>query len=188
MDYGLTEPEPWRKPSNSPESTHKCTLALERLAGGYERDIGGYKAEIALKQGQLRDYESRLGNPFQHEEYANQLADLRDQLQLGLSEHPPAGSTPMAELAERIRALRASVTVEAAPERVTRKVTRAERPVTARIRERRGEVKAEPVAESRPAEPPTLVIPMPVPTKPTVDHRQTEARRRQGEGAQRRLS
>ena len=28
MEYGLTDPEPRRKPSNSPESTHKCALAL----------------------------------------------------------------------------------------------------------------------------------------------------------------
>ena len=44
----------------------------------------------------------------------------------------------MAELAEKIKALRAANTVEAAPERVVRKAVRAERPVTARIRERGG--------------------------------------------------
>jgi hypothetical protein len=51
---------------------------------------------------------------------------------------------PVAELAERIKALRAANTVEAAPERTgTRKAARAERPVTARIRARLGEQPAE---------------------------------------------
>jgi hypothetical protein len=160
--------------------------ALERLADGYETDIRGYEAEIALKEGQLRDYESRIGKPFVHEEYASQLADLRDKLKLGLSERAPEGGTPTAELAEQIKALRASVTVEAAPERVTRKAARAERPVTARIRERRGEkpevVEAEAV-EVKP-EPPAVVIPLPEPVKAAVDYRQAVTGRRQGDGRQ----
>src|SRR6185312_885184 len=97
-----------------------------------------FKAEIALKEGQLKDYESRLGKPFEHAEYMSQLSDLRDKLKIGLSEKAPEGGTPTAELAEKIKVLRASVSVEAAPERVTRKVVRAERPVTQRIRERIG--------------------------------------------------
>jgi hypothetical protein len=95
--------------------------ALERLANGYEDDIRHLKAEIALKEGQLKDYESRLGRAFEHEEYASQLADLRDKLKMSLSEKPPEGTTPTAELAEQIQALRASVTVEAAPERTVRR-------------------------------------------------------------------
>ena len=102
------------------------------------------RADIAIKEGQLRDYEGRLGKPFAHEEYASQLADLRDRLKIGLSERAPAGriGTPTAELAEQIRKLMESVTVEATPERTVRKAVRAERPVTARIREKM--VQAEP--------------------------------------------
>jgi N12 class adenine-specific DNA methylase len=143
--------------------------ALERLASGYGDDIRHLKAEIMLKEGQLRDYQGRLGKPFQHEEYASQLTDLRDQLKLGLSERAPEGGTPTAELAEQIKALRASVTVEAAPERAIRKAVRAERPVTARIRERRQsveEVKVEPVIaepESKPAKPDEPPPPPPAP-------------------------
>ena len=164
--------------------------ALERLSGGYSSDIGHLRAEIGLKQGQLKDYEARLGATFQHEEYASQLADLRDRLKLGLSEKAPEGGESVAELAEKIKALRESVTVEASPERTVRKAVRAERPVTQRIKERRAEsqeVKAEPVAppavETRPetAEPPALVIPMPV--KPVEDYRQNVTRRR-GDGRQ----
>ncbi len=114
--------------------------ALERLADRYEGDIRHLKAEIAVKEGQLRDFESRLGRPFEHEDYQSQLADLRDRLKFGLSEHAPEGGEPVAELAGRIKALRDSVTVEAAPERTVRKAVWAERPVTARIRERMKEV------------------------------------------------
>jgi hypothetical protein len=79
---------------------------------------------------ELLDYESRLGKPYEHAEYASRLADLRDKLELGLSKKAPEDGRPTAGLAEQIRVLRASVTVEAAPERVTRKMVRAERPVT----------------------------------------------------------
>ena len=96
----------------------------------------------------MRDYESRVGKPFAHAEYMSQLSDLRDQLKLGLSEHPPEGLTPVSELAERIKALREANTVEVAPERAVRKAARAERPVTARIRERIGEQAAQADLES----------------------------------------
>jgi N12 class adenine-specific DNA methylase len=118
--------------------------AVKRLASGYEEEIDHLKSSIAVKEGQLRDYQGRIGKPFAHESFASQLADLRDRLKIGLSEHPPEGSTPTAELAEQIRLLRESVTVEAAPERTgTRKAVRAERPVTARIKERMAEVQPE---------------------------------------------
>jgi hypothetical protein len=122
--------------------------ALERLANGYDYDCRSLRADIAVKQGQLRDYESRVGKPFAHAEYMSQLSDLRDQLKLGLSEHPPEGLTPVSELAERIKALREANTVEVAPERAVRKAARAERPVTARIRERIGEQAAQADLES----------------------------------------
>src|SRR4051794_1898184 len=102
----------------------------------------------------------------------DELANLRDQLKLGLSAHPPEGLPPVAELAEKIKALREANTVEAAPERTgTRKATRAERPVTARIRAKLSEqtvgVPEEPVpvpVEVKP-EPAPVVIAMPEPVK-----------------------
>jgi hypothetical protein len=166
--------------------------AVERLADDYEDDIRHLKAEIALKEGQLRDHESRLGAKFAHEEYASQLADLRDQLKLGLSEHPPEGLPPVAELAEKIKALSEQNTVEAAPDRMVKKAARAERPVTARIRERLGEqpvveAKSEEVVEEKPnlEQPPAAVIDPPEPVKP--ENRQSVTRRRQGNEAQLRL-
>jgi hypothetical protein len=65
--------------------------------------------------------------------------DLRDKFKHGPSEYPPEGLHSVAELAEKIEASRAANTVEAAPERTVRKAVKAERPVTARIRERIGE-------------------------------------------------
>jgi len=64
---------------------------------------------------------------------------------------PPEGSTPTADLAEKIQALRAANMVEAAPERTgARKALMAERPCDGGIRERMGE---QPVAETKTEEP-----------------------------------
>ena len=176
--------------------------ALERLANGYEKGIGYLKAEIAVKGGQHRDYEARLGKPFEHEAFQSQLADLRDRLKLGLAEHAPEDGESVAELAEKIKALRTSVTVEAAPVRVgTRKAIRAERPVTARIRERRAaeevravELKTEPVAEviampmtkaesieEKPEAPSAVAIPAIIQER---GHAGRMAKRRQADGGQ----
>ena len=147
----------------------------------------------------MKDYEARLGRPFEHSAYKDDLEGLRDQLRAGLSEHPPEGSTPVAELAERIKALREANTVEAAPERTgTRKAVRAERPVTARIRAKLGE---QPVAEAveepapvpvevRPEpvpEPAPVVIAMPEPVRTANGHAKAVVKRRQGSGEQLRL-
>ena len=179
--------------------------ALQRLADGYDYDCRSLRAEIGVKQGQLRDYESRVGKPFAHADYMSQLSDLRDQLRIGLSEKPPEEGTPVTVLAERIKALREANTVEAAPERTVRKAARAERPVTARIRERIGdkpveaaqepmaavvEPTPEPVKEPeavQPAEPEPVVIPMPEPVKPMNGHAKAVAKRRQEKEAQLRL-
>ena len=176
--------------------------ALERLANGYDHDCRHLRADIGVKQGQFHDYESRVGKPFAHAEYMSQLSDLRDQLRLGLSEKPPEGQTPVAELAERIKALREANTVEAAPERTgTRKAARAERPVTARIRERIGDKPVEAVQEpvaaavepfkepepARQAEPEPVVIPMPEPVKTLNGHAKAVAKRRQEKAEQLRL-
>ena len=175
--------------------------ALERLANGYDYDIRAARNEIGVKQGQLRDFEARLGRTFEHAAYKDELEGLRDQLRLGLSEHPPEGLPPVSELAEKIKALREANTVEAAPERTVRKAARAERPVVARIRERLGSVelaqeptsrpveeKPEPMKEPEPVQQPIpepVVIAMPEPVK--LDYRQNVTRRRQDKEAQLRL-
>ncbi|WP_422927530.1 hypothetical protein [Singulisphaera sp. PoT] len=177
--------------------------ALERLADGYGWEMRHLRADIALKEGQLRDYESRLGTKFAHEEYASQLADLRDELRHGLSEKPPEGCGPVAEVAEKIKALRESVTVEATPERAVRKAVRAEKPVTARIRERLGKLRpvevaeeAAPIAavespvEAKPEPIPeqdALVLKMPAPARPVSGHAKAVTKRRREDETQLRL-
>jgi hypothetical protein len=113
-----------------------------------------------------QDYEARLGKPFAQESFVKELADLRDQLKLMLSEYPPEGSKPVAELAERIKALREANTVEAAPKRTgARKAVRAERPVTARIRARLSEQAMEEAEEptQSPVEVKTELVEPPAP-------------------------
>ncbi|MHC5537652.1 helicase-related protein [Singulisphaera rosea] len=111
--------------------------AVGRLIDGYEREREDRRQDLAVAQGQLKDYEARLGTPFGHAEYMSRLADLRDRLKLGLSEKAPEGGMQVAELAEEVKALRSGHTVEAGSDRISvRKAIRAERPVTSRIRRR----------------------------------------------------
>jgi hypothetical protein len=79
----------------------------------------------------------RPGEPFEYAEYASPWADFRDSLKLGQSENIPEGAESVAAKTEKVKALRVGNELEARPERVVRK-PRAERPVMARIRERRG--------------------------------------------------
>jgi len=117
--------------------------ALERLANGYGSECVRVRQDLAIAESQLRDYRERLGKPFPHEKYLSELTDLRDQLKAGLSAAAhEAGSDQrpkVSELADRIKALKAANTIEAAPQRVQRKQAAAEEPITARIRRRQQE-------------------------------------------------
>jgi hypothetical protein len=117
--------------------------ALERLATGYGSDIVRVRQDLAIAESQLRDYRERLGMPFPHEKYLSELTDLRDQLKAGLSamghESGEERGPKVSELAERIKALKAANTIEAAPQRTQHKHASAEEPVTARIRRRHTE-------------------------------------------------
>jgi hypothetical protein len=112
--------------------------ALERLAHSYPSECAATRRELTVAEGQLRDYQARLGAPFGHDAYLGQLTALRDQLKAGLSgAQPEPGAEPPAsvsELAERIKALRAAHTIEAPAQRAATHLLRGEEPVTARIR------------------------------------------------------
>jgi len=111
--------------------------AVERLAKGYRVECERTRQDLELAQRQLHDYEARVGQPFAHAGYLERLAALRDQLKTGLSgAERKEGEPTVADLAERIKALRAENTVEAAPERTATRRVSAEEPVTARIRRR----------------------------------------------------
>jgi hypothetical protein len=114
--------------------------ALERLVGGYGAACDSVRQDLAIAEGQLRDYRTRLGAPFSHDSYLTELSNLRDQLKTGLSGGAvEPGADPVAEvpvLAERIKVLRAGHTVEPTPDRTQKRPAEAEEPVTARIRRR----------------------------------------------------
>ncbi len=114
--------------------------ALERLANSFATECSRVRQDLAIAESQLRDYQARLGKPFPHEEYLSELTSLRDQLKAGLSSVPhEAGGEegPSApQLAQKIKALMAAHSIEAAPQRAERKPSTAEEPVTACIRQR----------------------------------------------------
>ena len=114
--------------------------ALERIVADYEVGLGRSRQDLGVTETQLRDYEARLGRPFQHEAFMRELAGLRDELRAGLAGSVEEGKEPVdtAAVAERIKALRAGNAVEGTVERVKseRRVS-AEVPVTRRIRRER---------------------------------------------------
>ena len=114
--------------------------ALDRLAGTYDAQAATARKDLAIAEGQLRDYQAPLGQPFTHDAYLAELTSLRDELKAALSEAAPERQSlpPAAETARRIQALKAAHVVEATLERPPTRSTRtAEEPVTTRIRRRR---------------------------------------------------
>ncbi|MDG3008309.1 hypothetical protein [Paludisphaera mucosa] len=161
--------------------------AVERLASGTDGQRASAQSELALAEGQRRDYQDRLGRPFRHNAYFAELAGLRDLLKVALAGTPPdpnAEPLPSAgELAERVQALKDSQSLDATPppSRGVRTST-GERPVTARIRGRgvvvpggtedEAEARVEPVASGGTTEPTPMAVvlagtvtspPLPVP-------------------------
>jgi len=113
---------------------------LERLTSAYGSEFDWVCQDHTIAEGQLRDYQPRLGKPFTHEAYLSELTSLRDQLKAGLSSavhEPGKDEGPSAsELADKIKSLKAANTIEATPQRVRQKHSTAEEPITARIRRR----------------------------------------------------
>ncbi len=108
--------------------------AVERLLGTYEGERDKATRDLSIAQTQLRDYEARLGAGFAHTAYLEELTHLRDQLEGRLSGNNPENT---GEIVGRIKALRTSNTIEAAPQRTaTARTSTIEEPVTARIKKR----------------------------------------------------
>jgi hypothetical protein len=123
--------------------------ALERLADSSEATCTSVRKDVGIAEAQLAAYQARLGATFPHDSYLSTLTALRDELKVRLSGKAPEpgehGELTVSELAEQIKRLKASHTIEATPERVMTHHAKAEEPVTARIR-RRGEMTAPEVA------------------------------------------
>jgi len=125
--------------------------ALERMADICGPECKRVRQDLAISEAQLRDYQSRLGARFPHDSYLSQLTVLRDQLKAGLSGATPtegaeAGPT-VAELADQIKALKASNSIDTAPQRIRQKQSTAEEPVTARIRRKADATQRNPASE-----------------------------------------
>lgn len=122
--------------------------ALERLTAEYTTEAARTRQELSIAEGQLRDFQARIGKPFGHDAYQAELTDLRDRLKASLAgkgQHSGGGMPPAdvaepqaspADIADRIKALKAGHTIDAAPERAGVRRIDAEEPVSARIRRR----------------------------------------------------
>ena len=49
--------------------------ALDRLAGSYDAQAATARKDLAIAEGQLRDYQARLGQPFTHDAYLAELTE-----------------------------------------------------------------------------------------------------------------
>jgi len=161
--------------------------ALERLAGGDDKQAATARQDLAIAEGQRREYDSRLGAPFVPEAYLAELTSARDRLKAALSgatPEPGAAPIPAAhEIAAHIKALKSAHSIEPAPERTkARRSAAAEEPVTARFRRRIDPpVEPEPVVELEHPAPPAItepillridaVLPAPAMPKPTYQDR-----------------
>jgi hypothetical protein len=129
--------------------------AVERLIGSATMERDTATRDLAIAQGQLRDYEARLGTEFVHAAYLEALTDLRHQLEAALSSTAQEGTevsrSPMGELVERIKALQAAHTLDTAPERAAPHLTATvAEAITTRMRQRE-QAEATPQPDNEPA-------------------------------------
>jgi hypothetical protein len=115
--------------------------AVERIVQHYDTERDKTRQDLAIAQGQQRDYQARLGAEFAHEGYRFHLKELRDQLEKALSvteKTPENEALPsVGELVGRIKALKEANTIESTPERSSsRRSATMEEAVTTRIRNR----------------------------------------------------
>ena len=74
----------------------------------YDSECDRVGKDLAIAESQFRDYQARLGKPFEHQDYLTKLAALRDQLKSALSGTSPEedGEPSITDLAGQIKALR----------------------------------------------------------------------------------
>ncbi len=112
--------------------------AVERVAAAYGSECAGLRQDLTIAESRLRDYQARLGKPFPHDAYLAELTGLHDQLKAGLSatghESGKEEGPSVADMAGKIKTLKSSQSIEAAPHRPRQKQSTAEEPITARIR------------------------------------------------------
>src|SRR5882672_5739582 len=126
----------WRKRSQRPS---QC-LPLWQQPRPENHDIISETEHLGIAQGQLRDYEARLGAAFAHAGYLAAMTDLRNQLEAALSRPAQDGAEaslpPVGALVERLKALHTAHTLDAAPERsAPRRAATVEEAITTRMRQ-----------------------------------------------------
>jgi hypothetical protein len=115
--------------------------AVERLISNAQAEQEKIMRDLGIAQGQLRDYEARLGAGFAYAGYLNELTGLRNQLEAALSSTTQQVSdAPLCavdEIVKHIKTLNAANTLEAAPARTApRPQVTVEEAITTRIRQR----------------------------------------------------
>jgi hypothetical protein len=172
--------------------------AVERIVGGYENEYGQAAQDAQIARDRLRDYAARRDGTFAHAAYLEELTGLRDRLEAALAEPSGIDAAQTDALVERIRALKAAHSLEAAPERsASRQTATVAEAVTTRILHRSkahllpctepetaaeaisGEVRsdAEPPAPPADAEEPLLfAIPAAAVRQPKTDFRRRATR------------
>jgi N12 class adenine-specific DNA methylase len=114
--------------------------SVERTSNAIGTECTRLQQELGVAQTRLRDYEAGLGKPFAHDAYLSSLTALRNQLKdqlSGMSDEPGTETAlTTAELAEKIKSLKATNSPGAAPERIGKQRSSAAEPITARIRRR----------------------------------------------------
>jgi hypothetical protein len=146
--------------------------AVERLLSTAASERDKATRDLAIAQGQLRDYDTRLGAAFAHTAYLEELTGLRHQLEAALShpaqEEPEGSLLTVGALVERLKALQAAHTLDAVPPRsAPRNTATVEEAITTRIRQRE-----QPEAAPQPEAVPAPVSPaQPVPQPATAPAR-----------------
>jgi hypothetical protein len=129
--------------------------AVERLIGSAAAERDKTRRDLEIAQGQLRDYEARLGAGFAHAAY------LEAALSSTAQESAEASRPTVGALVERIKALHAAHTLDAAPERAAPcPTTTVAEAITTRIRQREQAEAAPQLDEPSPVAPTT---PAPLP-------------------------
>jgi hypothetical protein len=117
--------------------------ALDRLVEDLPNETQRTKQDLQVAETQLHDYQMRIGSLFAHDTYLKELAQLRDQLRLALSNKASDQSKEPEEdpsaISARIKALKEKQAPAVGTERIVRRGSSSAEPVTHRIRERKEE-------------------------------------------------
>lgn len=135
--------------------------AVDRLLASAAQDRDTTRRDLAIAQGQLRDYTARLGAAFPHIAYLEALTDLRHQLAQALSSTAQADATAptLADLVARLTALHAAHTLDASPARTAaRATTTVAEAITTRIRQHQAPIPPQATNVRLPEAPAPLVL------------------------------